>query len=104
MDFNSCTDSAGNQYQTLFIQIVDEHNRVHVVFYRAVRLGAHDLTAEAQHRKIKEAFINDLIYNAIKEKIVAFISDSAAVLQGDISGEKWHWPLFRIPVVYLART
>ena len=80
------SDSASNSYTTVFFQYVDGQNQVKVLFYRAIMLESHEGTAEGQTQKLLDTFRDDRILEMVRSNLVAYVSDSANVLMGDLSG------------------
>ena len=80
------SDSAHNSYTTIFFQYVDGFNQVKVLFYRSIMLESHEGTAEAQTQKILDTFREDRILDMVRSNLVAYVSDSANVLMGDLNG------------------
>ena len=80
------SDSASHSYLTVFFQTIDEYQLVKVVYYRSITLGAHEVGAEGEFNRLIDTFDKDGILSSVKKNLVGFVSDSAGVLQGEVSG------------------
>ena len=69
------SDSANNQYLSVFVQSVDENNLVVTLFYKAIKLELEDGGAEGHFKRLIRAFNDDSIYDTIKNNLVGFIAD-----------------------------
>ena len=78
------TDPRQNHYLIVFLQAVEEYKPV-VYFYRLIPLSM-DETAEGLLKTLQESFEEDRLTKYMKEHLIGYAADGAAVMMGKHNG------------------